>query len=137
MSVIAWPRLKSDHPSSRWPSQAMTLMINRAYAVSFLVAQRRFANGGINSQTLQVKVGNRVIGDFMPTQTIDGSYVLYTSDAFTVPAVGTYNVVIQGTNTQGGDNTALIDQVTVTGGLVLTRRTGRVLKVKVRSPRNG
>jgi hypothetical protein len=103
-------------------SQSVTLMPNRAYAVSFLVAQRRLDNGSINSQTLQVKVGNIVIGDFSPTQTVDGSYVLFTSDAFTVPTAGPYRIVIAGTNTEGGDNTALIEQVMVTGGLVVLSR---------------
>ncbi len=95
--------------------QAVMLMTNNAYAVSFLVAQRRLSNGSVNSQTLVVKVGNQVIGDFRPTQTIDGSYVQFTSNAFTVPTSGLYNIVISGTNTSGGDNTALIDQVAVTG----------------------
>jgi hypothetical protein len=103
-------------------SQLMTLMPGRAYALSFLVAQRRLNNGSVNSQTLHATVGNNVIGDFTPTQTVDGSYVLFTSDAFTVPTAGSYNIVIAGTNADGGDNTALIDQVVVTGGLIVQSR---------------
>src|SRR5262249_29762890 len=100
-------------------SQAVALLPNRAYAVSFLVAQRRLVGGSVNAQTLQVKVGKNVIDNFEPTQTVDGSYVLFTSDAFTVPTAGSYNIVIAGTNVHGGDNTALIDQVTVTGGFIV------------------
>jgi hypothetical protein len=96
-------------------SQSIMLMPNTAYAVSFLVSQRRLDDGTINAQTLRVRIGNTVIGDFEPTQTKDGSYVLFTSDAFTVSTAGLHNLIIEGTNTKGGDNTALIDQVMVTG----------------------
>ncbi len=97
-------------------SQSVSLAPNLAYAVSFLVAQRRLDNGSINAQTLRVRIGDQVIGEFKPTPTSDGKYVLYTSSAFTVQNGGRQNLVIEGTNTEGGDNTALIDQVIVTGG---------------------
>jgi hypothetical protein len=45
----------------------------------------------------------------------DSSYVLFTSDAFTVPSATSASLAILGTNQAGGDNTALIDQVIVTG----------------------
>lgn len=103
-------------------SQTVALQQNTAYAVSFLVAQRRLDDGSINAQTLQVRLGSQVIGNFAPTSTGDGDgeYVLFTSDAFTVPNTGTYKLVIAGTNQAGGDNTALIDQVVITGGSTTT-----------------
>jgi hypothetical protein len=96
-------------------SQSVPLAPGKAYAVSFLVSQRVLDDKTMNSQTLRVKIGNKVIGEFQPTQTADGSYVLFTSDAFTVGAAGMYNIVIEGTNTNGGNNTALIDQIMITG----------------------
>jgi hypothetical protein len=110
--------------------QAVTLQANQAYAVSFLVSQRKLNNGSSNSQTLQVKIGNTVIGNFTPTQTIDGTYVQFTSNAFTVPTAGSYNITITGTNTNGGDNTALIDQVTVTGGQAAPQNAGATQQKK-------
>jgi hypothetical protein len=96
-------------------SQSVALKPNRAYAVSFLVAQRRLDNGSVNAQTLQVRIGQNVIGNFASKTAGDSRYVLFTSDAFTVPSAGDYTLVIAGTNHSGGDNTALIDQVMLTG----------------------
>jgi len=96
-------------------TQSVMLAPNKAYAVSFLVSQRVLDDKTMNSQTLRVKIGNKVIGEFEPRQTADGSYLLFTGDAFTVNTAGMYNIVIEGTNTKGGDNTALIDQVMITG----------------------
>jgi hypothetical protein len=94
-------------------SQSLKLAAGQAYAVSFQVAQRKLDNGMVNAQTLEVRVGNNLIGKFKPS---GSTYVLFTSDAFTVPKAGTYVITITGTNQMGGDNTALIDDVTVTGG---------------------
>lgn len=102
-------------------SQSVSFAPRTAYAVSFMVAQRKLDDGSINAQTLRVRIGNQVIGNFKPIPTSDGSYVLYTSDAFTVENGGPQDLIIEGTNTDGGDNTALIDQVVVTGGVRLAR----------------
>ena len=102
-------------------TQSVALAPKNAYADSFLVSHRRLDDGSINAQTLRVKVGDKVIGTFKPTQTADGSYVLYTSEAFTVKNAGQQKITIEGTNTEGGDNTVLIDQVAVTGGTRLLR----------------
>lgn len=96
-------------------SQTLSLMAKKAYTVSFLVAQRRLDNGTVNAQTLQVRIGKKVIGNFQSTGISDGRYVLFTSDAFTVPIGGKRNLTILGTNLAGGDNTALIDLVTLKG----------------------
>jgi hypothetical protein len=96
-------------------SQSVMLAPKRAYAVSFLVAQQRLDNGIVSSQTLHVKLGDKVIGNFSTTGTSTGAYVLFTSDAFKVNKTGNYPITIVGTNLNGGDNTALIDDVQVTG----------------------
>jgi hypothetical protein len=96
-------------------SQSVTLVPGQAYAVSFLVAERKLDNGKINVQTLEVRLDNTVIGRFTPKANDDGSYVLFTSDAFKVNKAGPHTISIVGTNRRGGDNTALIDKVIVTG----------------------
>jgi hypothetical protein len=106
-------------------SQTVTLAANQAYALSFLVAQRRRDDGTtIDKQTLQVRVDNQVInvGDsFQPAPTADGSYVLYTSKAFKFATAGSHVITIEGTNKNGGNNTALIDQVQLTGVVPVTK----------------
>jgi len=92
--------------------QTVRLTANGAYAVSFLVAQRLLDDGSLNAQTLEVRIDDTVIGAFKPT---DSNYLLFTSDAFTVKKGGKHTITITGTNLMGGDNTALIDEVTVTG----------------------
>ncbi len=62
----------------------MTLEPGKAYAVSFLVAQQRLDTGSVSAQTLEVKLGDKVIGNFSTTGASEGGYVLFTSDAFTV-----------------------------------------------------
>lgn len=96
-------------------SQSVNLAPNTPYAVSFLVAERQLDDGSINQQTLAIKVDGRVVGTFTPTATTDGSFVLFNSDAFKVPTAGPHEISIVGTNKNGGDNTALIDKVVVTG----------------------
>jgi hypothetical protein len=78
------------------------------YSISFNAAQR--GNGGGN-QTLQVLVDGKVVGTF---NNLSGTaYTTLTTSSFTVTA-GTHTVTIQGTNLNGGDNTAFIDQVALT-----------------------
>ena len=71
-------------------SQSVKLNANTPYAVSFLVAEQQLDNGSISKQTLQVKLGSKVIGTFKPTATVGGGYVLFTSDAFKESKAGTY-----------------------------------------------
>jgi hypothetical protein len=91
------------------------LAAGQAYAVSFLVGE--WLNGGTASaQTLEVRLDDAiVIGRFKSGDTGGGSDVLFTGDAFKVNNSGRHTVTIVGTNLMGGDNTALIDEVTVTG----------------------
>jgi hypothetical protein len=77
------------------------------YTLSFAAAQR----GNVASaQTLQVLVDGTVVGTF---NGFSGTgYSTLTTSSFTVDA-GSHTVTFQGTNLNGGDNTALIDQVAV------------------------
>jgi hypothetical protein len=77
------------------------------FTISFAAAQR---GNKLGSQKLQVLVDGNVVGTF---STLTGSaYQTLTTNSFTLTA-GSHIVTIKGTNTSG-DNTALIDQVTVT-----------------------
>ena len=98
-------------------SQAVNLVPGEAYAVSFVVAEQALDNGTFNTQSLDVGVGSELVGTFTPGPAAGGSYVLFTSNAFTVPSAGSYNVTITGKSTAGSNNTALVGTVTVTGGL--------------------
>jgi hypothetical protein len=79
------------------------------------VAHQQLDNGSVSSQTLQVKVGDQVVGNFSTTGASSNGYVLFTSDAFKVANTGAYPIAIAGTNLNGGDNTALISDIQVTG----------------------
>jgi Protein of unknown function (DUF642) len=88
-------------------SQAVILPAG-TYAIGFSAAQRGNKPG---VQTLQVLVDGAVVGTF---NTVSGNaYTTLATSTFTVTA-GTHTVTFRGTNLNGGDNTAFIDQVTVT-----------------------
>jgi hypothetical protein len=87
--------------------QAVTFAAG-TYTLSFSAAQR--GNGG-GAQTFQALLDGKVIGSF---NSLTGTtYTTLTTSSFTVTA-GTHVLTIQGTNLNGGDNTAFIDQVSVT-----------------------
>jgi len=96
-------------------SQSVMLAAGKAYALSFLAAQLRLDNGNLNAQTLEIRVDNILVGTFKPSSS---GYVLFTSNAFKVNATGMHTITISGTNLMGGDNTALIDAVTLAGSAV-------------------
>ncbi len=60
-----------------------------------------------------------MIGPFQASPTSDGRYVLFTSNAFTVQTSGVQQLTIAGTSPSGSNNSALIDGVIVTGGVVV------------------
>jgi hypothetical protein len=93
--------------------QLVSLRPGRSYRVSFLVSQRLLDDGRVDRQTLQVRIGPRLLADFTPTGTVDGRFVRFTSDPFTVPDARPRHLFIIGTNRAGGGHTALIDQVVV------------------------
>ncbi len=88
-------------------SQSVTLAAG-TYTLSFAAAQR----GNVASrQTFEVLVDGKVVGSF---NGLTGTgYAALTTSSFTVTA-GPHTITFQGTNLNGGDNTVLIDQVTIT-----------------------
>jgi serine/threonine-protein kinase len=80
-----------------------------AYTLSFQAARR--ASFG-NNQTFQVRIDDAVVGKFTTSGT---NYVTMTTDNFTVEA-GAHTITFEGLNPLGGDNTALIDMVTLSSG---------------------
>jgi hypothetical protein len=86
--------------------QAVTFTAG-TYTIGFSAAER--GNGG-GAQTFQVLLDGKVIGSF---NNLTGTgYATQTTSSFTVTA-GTHVLAIQGTNLNGGDNTAFIDQISV------------------------
>jgi hypothetical protein len=87
-------------------SQAVTLAAG-SYVVSFSAAQR--ATFQSSSQTFQVRVDGVSVGSFTPS---GSTYATLTTSSFTVTA-GVHTIAFVGLNPNGGDNTALVDQVVV------------------------
>ena len=77
------------------------------YVITFDAAQR--GNYQWSQQDFNVLVDGKVVSTFTPSGT---SYQSYSTAAFTVTA-GTHTITFQGLDSAGGDNTAFIDQVTV------------------------
>ena len=77
------------------------------YVLTFDAAQR--ANGGLSLQDFNVLIDGKVVATFTPSGT---SYQSYSTAAFTVTA-GTHTISFQGLNSAGGDNTALLDDLTI------------------------
>ncbi len=86
-------------------SQVVTLA-GGTYSISLDAAQRAI---GSSSQVIEVLVDNLAVSTIMP---ISFSYALYTTTTFTVTA-GTHTIEILGLDPYGGDNTALVDQVSI------------------------
>jgi hypothetical protein len=88
-------------------SQSITMSAG-SYAIHFTAAQR----GNLSStQTLDVVVDNTVVGSF--NNISSAMYNSYSTAIFTAPA-GAHTITFRGTNLNGGDNTLLIDQVSLT-----------------------
>jgi hypothetical protein len=87
-------------------SQAVTLTAG-SYAISFSAAQR--ATYQNSSQTFQVLVDSVVVEYLTPAST---SYATFTTNVFTI-AAGVHTITFAGLNPNGGQNTAFIDQVTL------------------------
>jgi len=77
------------------------------YQISFSTAQRANFNQG--GQTYQVLVDRTKVGTFTPSST---SYTTVTTTPFTVTA-GAHTISFVGLNPNNGDNTAFIDNVTI------------------------
>jgi hypothetical protein len=90
-------------------SQTATFAAAGTYKINFMAAQR--VNGNFSSQTIQVLVDGVVVGYFTPSTTNNGTYTSFTA-SFTVTA-GTHTITFAGSDPDGQDNTAFIDQVQV------------------------
>jgi hypothetical protein len=86
-------------------SQEISLATTGDYTVSFGAAQRGIGNASL--QTIAVEVDGGGVDTITP---VGGSYATYTTAAFTV-AAGAHTIAFVGLNPDGGDNTALLDQV--------------------------
>ena len=87
-------------------SEAVTLAAG-THSISFSAAQRAMYQS--SSQTFQVLVDGVRVATFTPTGT---SYATYSTGAFAVED-GIHTITFVGLNPNGGDNTAFIDQVTI------------------------
>ena len=78
------------------------------YSIGFSAAER--GNGG-GAQTIEVVVDGRIVGSF---NNLSGTtYTPQTTSTFTV-AAGSHTISFQGTDAKGGDNTAFIDNLSIT-----------------------
>jgi hypothetical protein len=83
------------------------------YVLTFDAAQR--GNVGQSGQEVAVLVDGTVVGTVKPAGT---SYASYSTSAFTV-AAGSHSIAFAGLNPLGGDNTAFIDNISITAPPVL------------------
>ena len=77
------------------------------YTITFSAAQR--ANYQASTQTINILVDGLVVGTVTPNGT---AYFLGSSNDFTV-TTGMHTIAFVGLDPLGGDNTAFIDQVTI------------------------
>jgi len=89
-------------------SMSQSVYLDGTYSLSFQAAQRG-GSGQVHYQEIQVLVDGAQVGLVTPAGT---SYGLYQTASFTVPA-GTHAVEFIGLDPLGGDNTALVDLVTI------------------------
>jgi hypothetical protein len=78
-----------------------------AYTISFDAAQRGV--NGSSKEDFELLIDGVLVGTFLPSSS---SYLVYTSPSFTV-ASGSHTIEFLGLDTVGGDNTALLDNVSV------------------------
>jgi Ca2+-binding RTX toxin-like protein len=80
------------------------------YAINFDAAQRALTLGD-GGQTFEVLVDGQVVGTVTPASA--SSYTWYVTNSFTV-AGGSHTITFAGLDPQGGDNTAFIDDISMT-----------------------
>ncbi|HWS84136.1 MAG TPA: hypothetical protein VN207_07725 [Ktedonobacteraceae bacterium] len=78
-----------------------------SYHISFDAAQRKGVNKSV--QNFQVLIDGQVVGTFTPSSF---KYKPYSTSSFTVSA-GSHVLTFQGLDSNGGDNTAFVDVVTI------------------------
>ncbi len=82
-------------------------MVPGVYSVNLQAAERGVTQSG---QTFEVLVDGQVVSTITPSGT---SYASYTSGSFAIGAAGNHTLTFLGLDPFGGDNTILIDQVSV------------------------
>jgi hypothetical protein len=91
-------------------SGSMSQVVNLpagTYVLDFMAAQRPINNA--SKQTFNVEVDGTVVGTVQP---FSSQFALYTTRPFPVTA-GAHTIQFVGTNPQGGDNTAFVDQILI------------------------
>jgi hypothetical protein len=78
-----------------------------SYVITFDAAQR--SNGQASQQDFEVLVDGIVVGMFTPAST---AYRRFATTTFTLTA-GAHTVVFQGLDSDGGDNTAFLDDIRI------------------------
>jgi hypothetical protein len=91
-------------------SQAVDGWAAGSYQLTFYAAQR--GSNEPSHQDFSVLVDGVDVGTFTPSGT---SYQVLTTAVFTVSA-GSHTIAFQGLDSVGGDNTALVDQISVVAG---------------------
>jgi hypothetical protein len=89
-------------------SQVVPAWTAGSYVVTFSAAERD--NNGMCSEDFELLVDGVVVGSFKPT---GATYLTYTSPTFTVTA-GSHTIAFLGLDTVGGDNSAFLDNISVT-----------------------
>lgn len=79
-----------------------------AYAITFQAAQRSASQASY--QQLYITVDGNRVAYAIPTST---AYASYQTASFLITAGGMHTILFRGLNPQGGDNTALVDNVTI------------------------
>jgi len=87
-------------------TQTITVAVAGSYQLAFAAAQRAG-----NNQDFQVLVDGTVVGTFRPA---GSSYEWYGTAAFSV-AAGSHTLTFRGLDSAGGDNTAFLDAVSLSG----------------------
>jgi len=89
-------------------SQAVSLTVGNTYTISFDAAQAGYDQSSY--QEIEVFVDNTAVAVVRPSST---SYAVYTSVPFYVTANGNYTITFVGLDPRGGNNTAFLDQVSL------------------------
>jgi hypothetical protein len=85
------------------------LIAGAIYQISFSAAQRNNIYGQQAGQTWQLRLDGTTIGSYAPPESAQ-SYVDYRA-TFTASTASSHTISFVGTNTNGGDNTILLDNV--------------------------
>jgi len=96
----------------------------QVYALTFALAQRANQPDHTRQQDIQVYFDNQLLGEFTAQST---NYVEQGPLEFFTGRSGCHRLIFRGLNSQGGDNTALIDNV------ILTRRHTRATPITLPS----